>query len=157
MEERSNNYQKPKTVATCQSDPRVVLERREDEFLQGRDVIRLVVLMMVVGIGRWHRLMGGHRCEIGCAKWVREMGCARWAEMKGLWPYDWESWEMERGRRTEKVREGEKLKRCREWEERRKFKIFYWFFKCKNFYSFCLWFFLWSKIFYIWPIILLQN
>ena len=88
MEERLSNYQKPKTVATCQSDPRVVLERREDEFVQGRDVIRLVVLMMVVGIGRWHRLMGGHRCEIGCAKWVREMGCARWAEMKGLWPLD---------------------------------------------------------------------
>ena len=37
--------------------------------------------------GGWCQSVGGHRCKMGCARWVREMGCARWArEMRGLWP-----------------------------------------------------------------------
>ena len=109
--------------------------------------------------------------------------------MRGLWPCERKSWEMERERRTKRWRVmsnrwvtgwvigesthrscgreeqrtwkrgggGKKLRYYQEWEGRRKCKMFYWFFNCKTFYTFCLGFFLWLKIVYIWPIILPQN
>ena len=79
----------------------------------------------------------------------------------------WDGWRWEGfglvSERTVRWREGEELRKLREgemliksWESERcekECKMFYQFFKCKISYNFCLW----LKIFYICPIILLQN
>ena len=86
--------------------------------------------------GQWYEMGGDERVV---ALWVMSERVERW-----------------RKEELRKLRE-QKLIKCRVWERRRNCKMFYWLFKCKKFYHFCLWFFLWLKIFYIWLIILLQN